>query len=130
MTTNNCKYQIEICLKAFEYVFIKKAQHQLNKLLQNQFMTPNEHSIFNICALPLKISKYTVIRSPHIDKKSRDQFEIREHKIILKHKEYWSLRTLYFFLENIKHNKFYGVHIQIKILSLSTGPKKQKILAS
>lgn len=30
--------------------------------------------------LPTKIEKYTVLRSPHVDKKSRDQFEIRTFK--------------------------------------------------
>lgn len=30
--------------------------------------------------LPTRITKYTVLRSPNIDKKSRDQFEIRTHK--------------------------------------------------
>ena len=30
--------------------------------------------------LPTQIRKYTVLRSPHTDKKSRDQFEIRIHK--------------------------------------------------
>ena len=29
--------------------------------------------------LPTKISRFTVLRSPHIDKKSREQFEIRTH---------------------------------------------------
>jgi small subunit ribosomal protein S10 len=33
--------------------------------------------------LPTKIEKYTVLRSPHIDKKSREQFEIRIHKRLL-----------------------------------------------
>jgi len=33
--------------------------------------------------LPTKIHKYTVLRSPHIDKKSREQFEIRVHKRLL-----------------------------------------------
>ena len=33
--------------------------------------------------LPTKIEKYTVLRSPHIDKKSREQFEIRTHKRLL-----------------------------------------------
>ena len=33
--------------------------------------------------LPTKINKYCVLRSPHIDKKSREQFEIRTHKRIL-----------------------------------------------
>lgn len=30
--------------------------------------------------LPTKIKKITVLRSPHVDKKSREQFEIRTHK--------------------------------------------------
>ncbi len=33
--------------------------------------------------LPTRIEKYTVLRSPHIDKKSREQFEIRTHKRLL-----------------------------------------------
>ncbi len=33
--------------------------------------------------LPTRIQKYTVLRSPHIDKKSREQFEIRTHKRLL-----------------------------------------------
>jgi len=33
--------------------------------------------------LPNKIEKFTVLRGPHIDKKSRDQFEIRTHKRLL-----------------------------------------------
>jgi small subunit ribosomal protein S10 len=30
--------------------------------------------------LPVRINRYTVLRSPHVDKKSREQFEIRTHK--------------------------------------------------
>ncbi len=33
--------------------------------------------------LPTRISKYTVLRSPHVDRKSREQFEIRTHKRII-----------------------------------------------
>ena len=33
--------------------------------------------------LPTGIEKFTVNRSPHIDKKSREQFEIRTHKRLL-----------------------------------------------
>ena len=33
--------------------------------------------------LPTRIEKFTVNRSPHIDKKSREQFEIRTHKRLL-----------------------------------------------
>ena len=33
--------------------------------------------------LPTRIQRYTVNRSPHIDKKSREQFEIRTHKRLI-----------------------------------------------
>ena len=33
--------------------------------------------------LPTRVERYTVLRGPHIDKKSREQFEIRTHKRII-----------------------------------------------
>jgi small subunit ribosomal protein S10 len=33
--------------------------------------------------LPTRIERYTVLRSPHVDKKSREQFEIRTHKRLI-----------------------------------------------
>ena len=33
--------------------------------------------------VPTRIERYTVLRSPHIDKKSREQFEIRTHKRLI-----------------------------------------------
>ncbi|HEY4715694.1 MAG TPA: 30S ribosomal protein S10 [bacterium] len=33
--------------------------------------------------LPTRIKKFTVLRSPHVDKKSREQFEIRTHRRLL-----------------------------------------------
>ena len=33
--------------------------------------------------LPTRIERFTVLRSPHVDKKSREQFELRTHKRLL-----------------------------------------------
>jgi len=33
--------------------------------------------------LPTAINRYTVLRSPHVDKKSREQFEVRTHKRVI-----------------------------------------------
>src|SRR5258705_1657306 len=33
--------------------------------------------------MPTRVERYTVIRSPHIDKKSREQFEMRTHKRVI-----------------------------------------------
>jgi len=38
--------------------------------------------------LPTKINRYTVLRSPHVDRKSREQFEIRTHKRLIDILEY------------------------------------------
>ena len=33
--------------------------------------------------IPTRVERYTVLRSPHIDKKSREQFEMRTHKRVI-----------------------------------------------
>lgn len=38
--------------------------------------------------MPTRINRYTVLRSPHVDKKSREQFEIRTHKRLIDILEY------------------------------------------
>ncbi len=45
--------------------------------------TESEIEINGIASLPTRITKFTVNRSPHIDKKSRDQFEIRIYSKVL-----------------------------------------------
>ncbi|MDJ0973471.1 MAG: 30S ribosomal protein S10 [Planctomycetota bacterium] len=61
--------------------------------------------------LPTRIERYTVLRSPHIDKKSREQFEIRTHKRIVFIEEY-SPKTV----DSIsKLNLPAGVDIKIKV---------------
>lgn len=37
--------------------------------------------------LPTRIERFTVLRSPHIDKKSREQFEMRTHKRVIEIRE-------------------------------------------
>ncbi len=39
--------------------------------------------VFGPIPLPTRIERYTVLRSPHVDKKSREQFEIRTHKRLI-----------------------------------------------
>ncbi len=61
--------------------------------------------------LPTRIERYTVLRSPHIDKKSREQFEIRTHKRIVFIEDY-SPKTV----DSIsKLNLPAGVDIRIKV---------------
>lgn len=61
--------------------------------------------------LPVKRSLYTVNRSPHIDKKSREQFEIRTHKRVLDIVD-WSPQTVDALM---KLDLAAGVDVEIKV---------------
>ncbi len=69
---------IRIRLKAFDHRVLDKSAREIvgtAKRTGAQIRGP--------IPLPTRIEKFTVLRSPHIDKKSRDQFEIRTHKRLL-----------------------------------------------
>ncbi|MFZ5863364.1 MAG: 30S ribosomal protein S10 [Nitrospirota bacterium] len=61
--------------------------------------------------LPTRINRYTVLRSPHVDKKSREQFEIRTHKRLIDIMES-SPETVDALM---KLNLAAGVHVEIKL---------------
>jgi len=63
--------------------------------------------------LPTHIERYTVLRSPHVDKKSREQFEIRTHKRLIELLEPTMQTT-----EALKNlNLPNGVDLQIKLIN-------------
>lgn len=82
--------------------------------IQKIFEIANFLGIQNISRvnLPLDNKKITVLRSPHIYKKSQEQFEIKNYKtnIILKIKQ---LNITLLFIEILKNSNFFGVEIEI-----------------
>ena len=70
--------KIRIRLKAFDYKLLDQSTKEIV-----QTATRTGAQIAGPIPLPTKINKYTVLRSPHVDKKSREQFEIRTHKRLL-----------------------------------------------
>jgi small subunit ribosomal protein S10 len=67
--------KIRIRLKAYD--------HKLLDQSANEIVTTARKTGARVAGpipLPTRIHKYTVLRSPHVDKKSREQFEIRVHK--------------------------------------------------
>jgi small subunit ribosomal protein S10 len=48
-----------------------------------QTATDNGAEVHGPIPLPTRVERYTVLRSPHIDRKSREQFEIRTHKRLI-----------------------------------------------
>ncbi len=69
---------IRIRLKAFDHRVLDQSTNEIVITAKR-----TGASIRGPIPLPTKIEKFTVLRSPHIDKKSREQFEIRTHKRLL-----------------------------------------------
>ena len=67
--------KIRIRLRAYDH---RMLDDSLTKIVDT--VRRSGASIAGPVLLPTQIKKYTVLRSPHTDKKSRDQFEIRVHK--------------------------------------------------
>ncbi len=69
---------IRIRLKAFDHRVLDQSTNEIVVTAKR-----TGASVRGPIPLPNKIEKYTVLRSPHIDKKSREQFEIRTHRRLL-----------------------------------------------
>jgi len=70
--------KIRIKLKAYDHRLIDKATDKIIKTAK-----ATGAAISGPIPLPTKRSLYTVLRSPHVDKKSREQFETRIHKRLI-----------------------------------------------
>ena len=75
MPNNN---KIRIRLKAYDHKLLDKSAREIVETAKRTGV-----QIRGPFPLPTTISRWTVLRSPHVDKKSREQFEIRTHKRLL-----------------------------------------------
>ena len=66
--------RIRIRLKAYDHRILDQSVKEIVSTAQR-----NGAVVKGPIPLPTKISRYTVLRSPHVDKKSQEQFEIRTH---------------------------------------------------
>ena len=91
------EYKLEILIKSFEQQLLNKATKQLLEIIhlttknsydKNSIEILNSLHFFDqkIFYFPKSMKKFTVIRSPHIDKKARDQFQIQEFKNLVQFK--------------------------------------------
>ena len=70
--------RIRIRLKAFDHRLLDQSVDEIVETAKRTGAT-----VVGPVPLPTKVERYTVLRSPHVDKKSREQFEIRIHKRLL-----------------------------------------------
>ena len=72
------KQKIRIRLKAYDHRVLDQSVRQIVDTAERTGAI-----VVGPVPLPTKIEKFTVIRSPFIDKDSREQFEIRTHKRLI-----------------------------------------------
>ena len=70
--------RIRIRLQAFEHRLLDQS---VNEILETAKRTGSQ--VAGPIPLPTRCERFTVNRSPHVDKKSMEQFEIRTHKRML-----------------------------------------------
>ena len=70
--------RIRIRLKAFDFRMLDQSSAEIVETAKR-----TGAKVAGPIPLPTRIEKFTVNRSPHVDKKSMDQFEVRTHKRLL-----------------------------------------------
>lgn len=80
--------KIRIKLKSFDHRLIDKSVKEIVDTVKR-----TGARISGPVPLPTKISRWTILRSPHTDKKSREQFEMRIFKRLIEIKD-WSQSTI------------------------------------
>ena len=69
---------IRISLKAYDHKLLDKSAEKIIRTAKSTGAI-----ISGPIPMPTRIERYTVNRSPHVDKKSMDQFELRTHKRLI-----------------------------------------------
>lgn len=72
------KQKIRIKLKGYDHRLVDQSAEQIVETAERTGAV-----VIGPVPLPTQIEKFCVIRSPHIDKDSREQFEIRTHKRLI-----------------------------------------------
>ena len=70
--------RIRIRMEAFDHEVLDRTAHEIVDTA-----TRTGALVRGPIPLPTRIERYTVLRGPHVDKKSRQQFEIRTHKRLI-----------------------------------------------
>jgi len=78
MATASFSDKIRIRLKAYDYRVLDQSTSEIVETAKR-----TGARLAGPIPLPTSKNKWTVLRSPHVDKKSREQFEIRTHKRLI-----------------------------------------------
>ena len=70
--------KIRIKLKSYDHNLVDKSAEKIVKTVKTTGAV-----VTGPIPLPTSLNRFTVLRGPHVDKKSREQFEMRTHKRVL-----------------------------------------------
>jgi len=76
--SNRMAGKIRIRLKAFDHAVIDQTASDIVRTAEK-----SGARVSGPIPLPTRTQRWTVLRSPHIDKKSREQFELKTHKRVI-----------------------------------------------
>lgn len=106
---NSILMHIRLVLKSYDRSFLKKAISVLVFLGHTlQAKTQTEWTL-NVQPLPTHIKKFTLLRSPHIDKKSREQIELKTFSKAIQMHHVPNEKTFLLLLDLVKVLQFEGV---------------------
>ena len=72
------RQKIRIKMKAYDHKLLDQSVLKIVDTAEK-----NGAKVVGPIPLPTRVSRFTVLRSPHVNKKSREQFEMRTHKRLL-----------------------------------------------
>jgi len=110
------KYSMKILIRSFNPQTLKNATEQIiemRKFLPNVFVFKQ-----SVIGFPTTTQKWTVLRSPHVDKKSREQFQMKNYSVSYK-TTFSNQKELTLFFQKLKHTEIYGTEFSVEITHLS-----------
>jgi small subunit ribosomal protein S10 len=75
---NEIDYKIRIRMEAYDHRILDQSAADIIETAKR-----TGAKVSGPIPLPTRMERYTVLRSPHVDKKSREQFEMRTHKRLI-----------------------------------------------
>ena len=108
--------KIRVKLKGFDYRLLDQSATEIVATAKRSGAI-----ISGPIPLPTRIEKYTVLKSPHVNKKAREQYEIRTHKRLID-----ILEPNEDTIESLSKLQLpAGLHVDIKILEPPTADKSE-----
>ena len=110
--------QIQLKLRSFDFYYIKLATHFVYSICSDLNIISTQETV-----LPIQIKKFTVLRSPHIDKSSREQFQRKTYKKIIQLNSV-NQSLAYFLIDILKNSELIGIELEINIKFLECFKQK------